>query len=169
MLRRLLAFVLALACLLSAPAAFAKVTIAFYSHEFGSSFPHAFVKLEGTLEADGRAIDENYGFTAKTITPAILLGNVIGGIDIAKPGYIANSTRQFAFEISDAQYRAVVAKMVEWRDKPGASYNMNRHNCVHFVAEMGQMLGLKIDWKSQFFKKPRSFLEEVKRLNPGLK
>lgn len=158
----------ALFCLIASPAAFARVTIAFYSHEFGSSFPHAFVKLEGALEADGKAIDENYGFTAKTITPAILFGNVIGGIDIAKPAYIANSTRQFAFEISDAQYQAVIAKMRQWRDAPGATYNMNRHNCVHFVAEIAAMLGVKVDWKSRLFKKPRSFLEEVKGLNPGL-
>ncbi len=167
--RTLLAALLLALSLAFAPAAGAKVTIAFYSHEFGSSFPHAFVKLEGTMEADGKPVDENYGYTAKSITPAILMGNVYGGMDIAKPGYIKNSTRQFAFEISDAQYRAVIAKMVEWRDKPGKSYNMNTHNCVHFVAELAQMLGLKVNWKSALFKKPRSFLIEVKGLNPGLK
>jgi hypothetical protein len=157
------------ASLLLSPAAFAKVTIAFYSHEFGTSFPHAFVTLEGTLEADGKAVDENFGFTAKSITPAILMGNVYGGMDIAKPGYIKNSDRQFAFEISDDQYHAVKAKMVEWRDRPGKSYNMNKRNCVHFVAELAQMLGLKVNWQSELFKKPRSFLIEVKGLNPALK
>lgn len=172
LVRPIRAFIAALAlavALLASPAAFAKVTIAFYSHEFGSSFPHAFIKLEGTMEADGKPVDETYGYTAKSITPAILMGNVPGGMDIAKPGYIKNSDRQFAFEITDAQYRAVIAKMVQWRDQPGKSYNMNTHNCVHFVAELAQLLGLKVNWKSKLFKKPRSFLIEVKGLNPGLR
>lgn len=153
----------------AAPAAEAKVTIAFYSHELGNDFPHAFVKLEGTLEADGRPVDENYGYTAKNISPAILLGNVKGGIDIAKPFYIRHSKRHFAFEISDAQYRAVVARVAQWRDMPGKAYNMNKRNCVHFVADIAYMLGLSVNRQSQFYKRPRSFLLEVLGLNPGVK
>lgn len=151
------------------PSAQARVTIAFYSHELGNDFPHAFIKLEGTLEADGRPVDENYGYTPKAISPAILLGNVKGGIDIAKPFYIRHSKRHFAIEISDAQYRAVVARVVHWRDLPGKAYNMNKRNCVHFIADIAQMLGLRANRQSEFYKRPRSFLQEVLGLNPGLR
>ena len=34
--------------------------------------------------------------------------------------------------------------------------------------ELAEVVGLKVDRKSKFFKKPKSFLLEVKGLNPGL-
>jgi len=167
---RLFTFFSALLMLVTfAPAVQAKVTIAFYSHEFDGRFPHAFVKLEGTLEATGQRIDQNFGFTALSDGPSLYMGWARGGIDISKPDYIAVSHRRFAFQITDAQYRAVVAKMVEWRDRPGKNYHIDKHNCVHFVAEMATLLGVKINAKSRYWRRPEAFLSEVLSLNPGLK
>ena len=57
--------------------AWAAVEVAFYSRELGgNNFPHAFVTLQGTVDATGEAVDTSYGFTAKAVTPAILLGSV---------------------------------------------------------------------------------------------
>ena len=74
-------FVLRLAlwlCLLAGlPApAFAAVEIAFHSRELGGSFPHAFVRLSGTIDSTGEPVDIAYGFTARAVSPAILFGPV---------------------------------------------------------------------------------------------
>ncbi|WOE76130.1 hypothetical protein [Alterisphingorhabdus coralli] len=152
-----------------ASAAQAAVTITFYSHDFGSSFPHAFVVLKGTLDSTGDKVDINYGFTAVNVSPNILFGSVKGKIETSKPKYVANSDAHFSMVLSDRQYYAVIAKMVEWRDWPQKSYNLNKHNCVHFVAEVAQTLGLKTNPKTNYWKKPKSFLREVRRLNPGVR
>lgn len=148
--------------------AYAAVTITFYSHDFGSSFPHAFIVLKGTVDTTGEAVDTNYGFTAVNVSPGILFGSVKGKIETSKAKYVEGSDPHFAITLTDAQYAQVLAKMQEWRDKPQKSYNLGKRNCVHFVAEVAQLLGLKTNAKSKYFKKPKSFLREVKGLNPGL-
>jgi len=40
---------------------------------------------------------------------------------------------------------------------------------VHFVMEAAALLGLSVNRNSKLFKKPKSFLIEVMRLNPRLK
>lgn len=151
-----------------AQSAYAAVTITFYSHDFGSHFPHAFFVLKGDLDRSGKQIDTNYGFTAVNTSPRILFGSVKGKISTSKDKYVANSDPHFSITLTDAQYDEVIAKMEEWRDRPQKSYNLNKRNCVHFVAEVAQLLGLKTNPKSKKFKKPKSFLREVKTLNPGL-
>src|SRR5688500_13805580 len=81
-------FAALLAVLASTPAV-AAVEVAFYSKELGASFPHAFVRVTGTIEASGEVVDASYGFTAKTISPAILLGSVAGEVVSSAPAYIA--------------------------------------------------------------------------------
>ena len=163
----LFAFFLFVAAQLPATA-FAQITVAFYSHELGNSFPHAFIVLKGTPEAGGAPIDVNFGFTAKSVTPAILMGPVTGVIKPANPGYIRNSDRKFAFPITDQQYAALMALVEKWKMLPGKSYDLNRRNCTHFVGEAAQALGLKVNFDPKLMKRPRSFLENVIRLNPGL-
>jgi hypothetical protein len=142
----------------AAPAA-AAVEISFYSHELGSSFPHAFVVLKGTLDRDGRRIDEDYGFTAKAVTPAILMGRVGGKIDsTAGPSYVGESDRQFTLTISDAEYDRVMATVAAWRDAKQPSYDLNSHNCVHFVAEIAGAIGMKAETPKKLMKKPRSYI-----------
>lgn len=149
-----------------AQSAYAAVTITFYSHDFGSHFPHAFIVLKGNVDSTGEAVDTNYGFTAVNLSPSILFGSVKGKIETSKAKYVASSDPHFSITLSDAQYGQVVAKMEEWRDRPQKSYSLNKRNCVHFVAEVAQLLGLKTNAKSKYFKKPKTFLREVKTLNP---
>ncbi len=150
------------------PAAHAAVVVSFYSHDFGDRFPHAFVTLKGRLDATGEAVDTNYGFTAQSVSPAILLGSVKGYVQTSKPDYVAKSDRQFGLTLDDATYVRLTAKIREWQDRKQPSYNLGKHNCVHFVMELAEVVGLKVNRKSKYFKKPKSFLLEVKELNPQL-
>lgn len=165
--RLILLFLLLLCAGLTAPAR-AEVVVSFYSHDFGDRFPHAFVVLKGKIDATGELVDANYGFTATSVSPAILFGSVRGEVQTSKPDYIAKSDRQFDVTIDDATYARLMAKVAEWRDRKQPSYSLNKYNCVHFVMELAEISGLKVDRESKLFKKPKSFLLEVKGLNPGV-
>ena len=157
------------ALLLAGAPSHAAVEIAFYSRELGgNNFPHAFVSLRGTLDATGEAVDISYGFTAKAVTPALLWGSVAGEVVVEGPRQIARSERQFALTLSDAQYHAVMAVVEEWRGRAQPSYNLNRRNCVHFVAEIARTVGLRVENADRLMKRPRSFLLHVRDLNPRL-
>ena len=165
---RLLFLSLLLLCAgLTAPAR-AEVVVSFYSHDFGDRFPHAFIVMKGKLDATGEEIDANYGFTATSVSPAILFGSVKGEVQTSKPDYIAKSDRQFDVTVDDATYARLLAKVAEWRDREQPSYSLNKYNCVHFVMELAEVAGLTVNRKSKLFKKPKSFLIEVKGLNPGV-
>lgn len=160
LLRLLLPLLLLFGALAPAHAA---VEVAFYSREaYGDRFPHAFVRLTGTVDATGEPVDLAIGFTAKAITPAILLGSVAGDLVIEEPELIARSDRQFAVTVSDAQYGAVLAVIERYRR---ASYNLNRRNCVHFVGEIAAAIGLNAPVVRGLMKKPRSFLQHIRSLN----
>ena len=167
MQRRLKRLVLALLlwCSWTLPAA-AAVEIAFYSRELGgNNFPHAFVTLTGTVDATGERVDTSYGFTARSVTPGILFGSVAGEIIVEGPRQVERSDRQFALRLSDAQYAAVMAIVEQWRNRPQPSYNLNRRNCVHFVAELARTVGLRVENSDRLMKRPRSFLLHVRTLN----
>lgn len=154
----------ALFALASAPA-WSAVSITFYSKEFGTSFPHAFVVVEGTLDRGGPPIEEDYGFTARTISPAILWGKVSGKvISDHTPSYVKASDRHFTLTVTDAEYDRAMATVERWRTARQPSYDLDRHNCVHFVAEIATSVGLTAD-TSRLMKKPRSFLEAVTGAN----
>lgn len=165
MLKRLLLTFLIAPMMLWANAAYANVTITFYSHELGSQFPHAFATLKGKVDSTGQTVDTNVGFTATSTGPGILFGSVTGHISEAKPKYIASSNPHFTYELTDSEYRAVMAVTEKWRNKKQKSYNLNTANCVHFIAEVATAAGLKINPKSKYFKKPTSFLKEVTSLS----
>jgi hypothetical protein len=151
----------------ASPAA-AAVEIGFYSRELtGRNFPHAFVMLRGTVDATGEQVDTSYGFTAHAVTPALLLGSVTGDV-VQGAQQTAHSRRQFALTLSDARYLAVMAVVERWRNRPQPSYNLNRRNCVHFVAELAEAAGLRVAYLQRLMKRPRSFLEHVRSLNPEL-
>jgi hypothetical protein len=161
---------IALALLLGLPqAASAAVEIAFYSRELGgNNFPHAFVALHGIVDATGEQVDTSYGFTAHSVTPALLFGSVSGEVVVEGARQMARSTRQFALTLSDAQYRAVMSVVEAWRNRPQPSYNLNHRNCVHFVAELARTVGLRVEEVPRLMKRPRSFLLHVRELNPQL-
>ena len=167
-LRPLLALLLTLGALVGASPAWAAVTITFWSHEFGNSFPHAFFTLRGVPDAGGDPVDANYGFTAKAVTPAILMGTVPGRLDVSKPTYIAGSDAQFSVVLTDAQYAAVLKLIAAWDDKTGdGHYNLNTRNCIHFVKEAARIAGLTGLDQPKLMKKPRSDLQAVAAANPG--
>ena len=91
-----------------------------------------------------------------------------GKVESSEPDYIAKSDRQFDVTVDDATYVRVIAKVAEWRDREQPSYSLNKRNCVHFVMELAEVVGLQVNRKSKLFKKPKSFLIEVRELNPGL-
>jgi hypothetical protein len=155
--------------MVAAPQAKAEVVATFYSHDFGDHFPHAFVKLKGTVDSTGENVDTNYGFTAVNTTPAILMGPVKGMIETKDAKYIASSNAHFSVRLSDADYARLIALVEQWRNIPGKSYSLGKRNCVHFAMEAAALLGLSVNRKSKFFKKPKTFLLEVMGLNPGVK
>lgn len=170
MLRRLAALA-ALVLLAFGQPALAQVRLAFHSFNgsmMGGRYPHTFIVLQGTLDENGQAVNENYGFTAVSVGPAILMGNVAGTIMIEKPKYVSSTNVHFTVPISDAQYHAVVAEMRAWRDAPGKSYNLDRHNCVHFVARIAELVGLRANVPQNLVRKPKAWLNYVTRLNPQL-
>ncbi len=168
LLRPLLSALLVLGALLGSSPALAAVTITFWSHELGNSFPHAFFTLRGTPDAGGVPVDVNYGFTAKSVSPKILMGTVAGRLDISKPGYIAGSDAQFSIPLSDAQYAEVLTLIAAWDEKTGdGRYNLNTRNCIHFVKEAARIVGLTGLDQPTLMKKPRSYLQAVAAANAG--
>ena len=167
-LRPLLATLLLLGSIFGSAPAWAAVTITFWSHELGNSFPHAFFTLRGTPDAGGAPVDVNYGFTAKAITPKLLMGTVAGRLDISKPFYIAGSDAQFSVVMNDAQYAQVLTLIAAWDEKTGdGRYNLNSRNCVHFVKEAARIVGLTGLDQPRLMKKPRSYLKAVAAANVG--
>jgi hypothetical protein len=63
----------------------------------------------------------------------------------------------------------VLTVVERWRTRPGKSYNLNKSNCIHFVGEVAQAVGLKVVFEKALIKKPRSFLLSLVTLNPWLK
>jgi len=149
-------------------AAQAEVQIAFYSKDMASSFPHAFVRLTGVDDQTGKQIDDNYGFTPATLGMSILFGNVKGIVESAGPQYVARSDRHFALKLTDAQYRQVLAIVDQWRTAKQPSYNLNKRNCITFVAEVATALGLKAPVLPKLMKKPKSYLNVITDMNSAL-
>jgi hypothetical protein len=168
MFRKIAIFIIIIFALASTGAR-AEVTATFYSRDFGNYFPHAFVKLQGTVDATGEVIDTNYGFTAVNVSPAILSGSVKGMIETKDAKYVSGSNPHFTLRLSDAEYAKFMAFVETWRNMPQKSYNLNKRNCVHFVMEAAALLGLSVNRQSKFFKKPKTFTLELMKLNPRLK
>ena len=163
--RMLVLALAALAWLAAAPAS-AAVQITFYSKQLTSSFPHSFVILRGTLERGGARIDEDYGFTAKSISPAILMGAVKGEVvSDHNQGYVNNSDSHFTVSISDAEYERVMATVERWRTRRQPSYDLGTRNCIHFVAEIAASIGMRADTPKGLMKKPRSYLDYLTEAN----
>ena len=168
---RLLAIFLAVLSLAWSPAALAQVSISFQS--FNGSvivgrYPHTFIVLEGTLDATGEPVNENYGFTAQHVTPAVLSGPVYQDISVEKPKYIKSTNRHFTIPISDAQYWRIREEVAAWRDHPGKYYDLDKRNCIHFVGRMAELVGLKVDYPEKMLRKPRAWLNPISALNPHL-
>lgn len=144
----------------------AAVDITFYTKELGTSFPHTFVILNGTLDRSGERIAEDYGFSAKTISPAILWGKVGGGvITDHSAGYVKGSDRHLTVTISDAEYDRVMATVERWRTAKQPTYDLDKANCIHFVAELATAIGMEAAPRKGLMRRPRSFLEAITAAN----
>ena len=161
---RICGWLLALLLVLGSAPAAASVTITFYSKEFDSSFPHAFVLVRGVVDETAEKIDTNYGFTATHVSPAVLLGSVTGEIMTVSPEYVARSVPHIALTLTDAEYAEVMAVVEQWRGMKQPSYHLNKRNCVFFVADIAATLGMKVD-TSRLMKKPYSFLSALAETN----
>jgi hypothetical protein len=167
--RNLIILISAMLLALLPTSARAEVVATFYSHDFGDHFPHTFIKLKGKVQETGEVVDTNYGFTAVSVSPAILMGSVKGMIETKDAKYIAKSNPHFSLKLSDDEYKKLIAHVEKWRNLGGKSYSLNKRNCVHFVMEAAALLRLSVNRKSKFFKKPKSFVLEMMKLNPTLK
>lgn len=167
-IRRLFGAFSALLLLVSALPAQAAVTITFWNRDFGNYFPHAFFTLRGTPDRGGQAVDASYGFTAQSVTPALLFGNVKGRVETPKLSYMNGSHARFAVTLTDAQYDAVLRLIAGWSEKTGNStYNLGKRNCVHFVQEAARASGLTGLDHRKLMKKPSSYLLAVENANAG--
>jgi hypothetical protein len=168
--RTLVASLAALLWLVVAVPAQAAVTITFWSHDLGSSFPHAFFTMRGTPDAGGDPIDLSFGFTAKTVSPALLFGSVPGKVERPTVSYMDGSDAQFAVVLTDAQYAGELALIQAWDETRGGDshYNLNNRNCIHFVKEAARVAGLADLDQPDLMKKPRTYLQTIAAANGNL-
>ena len=169
--RFLIRFFALLALVWSGPA-LADVQLHF--HSFNGSvlvgrYPHTFIAMDGELESTGQAINENYGFTAKSVSTRILSGPVEHDIMIEDAKYLRKTNRHFTMTITDAQYHRIVAEMRKWRDAPGKYYSLDDRNCIHFVGAIAQIVGLKVDYPENMLRRPKKWLNHITAINPQLK
>ena len=160
---RLLPVVCALLLGLFPATARADIEVGFWTRELGLELPHAFFTIKGIV--DGKPVEETYGFTAKTITPALLWGPVPGRIDIATKGYMADSHKLYTVTVPDAAYARLRALVDRYSAKPGSIYRMNERNCVHFTAEAAAAVGLRLPDGKGMMKRPTSYMLAVAAAN----
>ena len=167
---RALKLLLAFLMMTWAPAAHADIQLSFHSFNgsvFFGRYPHTFIVLEGSLE-DGTPIRENYGFTAKRVTPAVLTGPVEHEVYTEEQKWIDKTNRHFTVTIDDAKYWAIRREVARWRDAPGKYYDLGKRNCIHFVGSIARMVGASVDFPSSLLRKPREWLNRVVARNPKL-
>ena len=169
--RALMKRLLVLLALLSAGPALAEVQIHF--HSFNGSvvwgrYPHTFVVFDGALEKCGEAVNENYGFSARAVTPAILSGPVEHMILAESAKNVRNTNRHFSITLSDEEYVRVLQLIQSWMDAPGKFYDLENRNCIHFVGEIGRLLGLKVDYPEDMLRRPKRWLNHISAMNPQL-
>jgi hypothetical protein len=162
---------LAILALLWSGAALADVRVHFHSFDgsvlFGSRYPHAFVVLEGTLD-DGTVVNENYGFSARRVTPAILSGPVEHIVMTESAKSVASTNRHFTLTVDDRDYAKVIALVRSWQNAPGRFYDLDTRNCIHFVGEIAKVLGVRVTYPDNMLRRPKKWLNHVASLNPAL-
>ncbi len=170
-MKRLIIHLFALLALVWSGPALADVQIHFHSFNgsvlFGR-YPHTFIVLEGELESTGEKVDENYGFSARKVTPAILSGPVEHMVLAESAKNVKKTNRHFTMTITDAQYRKIISEVKAWQNAPGKYYDLEKRNCIHFVGKMAQILGLKVEYPDNMLRRPKKWLNHVVSMNPSL-
>jgi len=171
---RRFAIALAVALFAFAAPAEARVTVTFYSHDSGMYggdwvFPHAFILVNGTRDAGGAPVTGNWGFTASNLSIGLLWHPVDGEVTTEQtPDYVSESVRHLSVSISDAQYDALMDVVNTWKTDPEPSYDIDNHNCVTFVRELAEAIGLSADDSSKNIRDPMAFLSDLDTRNAGL-
>ncbi len=165
-------FLLALLLAVTPAMAFAQVTVSFHGHA-GTQvrggflyFPHAYIRFSGTVEATGEPVDEAWGFTAASPGPQLLFVSGKGELSRPDERYLSEAIDYAAVPISDETWRAMRERLAYWREGPGSTYNLNRRNCISFVAEMARMAGLQTPRENTL--SPNGFLEDMVAMNPAV-
>lgn len=170
-LTRLATKLLAVFALMWSGTAFAEVQIHFHSFNgsvlFGR-YPHTFIVLDGTIEATGVAVNENYGFTARSVTAAATRDWVEHLVEAEPERYIRGTNRHFSITLTDAQYFAIIREVRAWQTEPGKRYSLDERNCIHFVGRMAQLVGLTVEYPDNMLRRPKSWLNHITVLNPQL-
>lgn len=148
----------------------AAIVATFFSHDWGTKgsrlyFPHAFLELHGSPDAGGPEVEGNFGFTAKLITPALLVAKTAGDVVSGDADYVRASTPHLSMTLTDDQYQALTRQIDTWRSAPGNVYWLKGRNCVNFVADLANTLGLKVKLTPDLEMKPGSFLDQLARDN----
>jgi hypothetical protein len=145
----------------------AVVTITFYSHKFhlfhgmATEFPHGFVILSGTTDS-GQPVNRELGFSATNFYARALFFPIDGALDDSLPSdYVSEAVYHFAFPLTDAQYRAVIATADKWQNAPQPSYDFYNANCVTFVRDIAVAAGLAVSYNKKFIHDPRAFLDDA--------
>ena len=165
---RLLLTVLAFAAF--AQPACAKVAVSFHSFNgsvFFGRYPHTFVVFDGTLD-DGQRVHENFGYTAKSVSPAVLSGPVEGEIWVEQEKWIAKTNTHFTVTVDDETYRRMKEEVEFYGHHPGKFYDLDHNNCISFVGKIAELAGLKVDYPKDLMRKPRAWLNHISALNPQL-
>ncbi|MEM7779439.1 MAG: hypothetical protein AAF697_03490 [Pseudomonadota bacterium] len=170
-LSRLITHALAVVAFMWSGAAFAQVEIHFHSFNgsvlFGR-YPHTFIVLDGSLEETGAPINENYGFSARRVTRAILRGPVEHMVLAESEKNVRNTNRHFSIQITDAQYYRIMEEVRAWQNAPGKYYDLETRNCIHFVGRMAEILGLTVEYPDNMLRRPKKWLNHITELNPQL-
>jgi len=151
--------------------ALASVQVHFHSFNgsmFAGRYPHTFVVFDGTLEGSGERIYENYGFSARSAAPDVLLGPVAHRVYSESDRYIRTTNRHFSLTVSDATYLRMKEEVIAWREAPGKYYDLETRNCIHFVGRIAALGGLSVDYPQDMLRKPKAWLNHVTALNPQL-
>lgn len=165
---RLFTLLLAVGLLALPHHARAEVKVHFQSFNgslFVGRYPHTFVIFEGKLTT-GEVINENFGFSAKNASPAVLAGPVAHIIFVEQPKWLVRTNRHFSVPVDDATYHRMRAEVEAWRNAPGKFYDLDKRNCIHFVGRMAEMAGLTVDYPAAMLRKPRAWLNHIGMLNP---
>jgi hypothetical protein len=163
-------FVLGLLLALIAGSAWAEVTLTFYAHpgarvrDGNLLFPHAFVQARGTLDETGETVDWAAGFTARNPGPHLLFMRGTGVVELPNPRYVGDGKPYLTLVVSDADYRAVRARADWWNSPEGSVYDLQRRNCITFIADLARLAGLQTADEPSL--KPGTFLEATAALNP---
>ena len=87
---------------------------------------------------------------------------------VEKEKWLTKTNRHFTITMTDEKYREVRALVEAWRNAPGKYYDLETRNCIHFVGEIGKIVGLEVVYPEKMMRRPKKWLNYITGLNPRL-